>query len=106
MLRGSDIRRIYRCDNFFLQKVLQILLINTKLQITLILIRIRAMYVCLCKAVTSQQIEDAVVQGDSYAQIRQKYGVGTDCGCCGQSAKQLIRQTVANLPVCEFSEAS
>lgn len=64
------------------------------------------MYVCLCKAVTDRQIEEAVAQGDSYAQIRQKLGVATDCGCCGQSAKQLIRQTVSNLPACEFSAAS
>jgi len=63
------------------------------------------MYVCLCKAVTQQQIEQAVAEGDSYAQIRQKLGVGTDCGCCGQSAKQLVRERVANLPACEFSEA-
>lgn len=63
------------------------------------------MYVCLCKAVTQRQIQDAVAQGDSYAQIRQKLGVATDCGCCGQSAKQLVRQSVSSMPVCEFSEA-
>ncbi|MCD8522518.1 MAG: (2Fe-2S)-binding protein [Saccharospirillaceae bacterium] len=64
------------------------------------------MYVCLCKAVTQQQIEQAVGQGDTYAQIRQKLGVGTDCGCCGQSAKQMIREYTSRLPACEFAAAS
>ncbi len=63
------------------------------------------MYVCLCKAITQQQIEDAVEDGYSYAQIRQKYGVATDCGCCGQMAKQMIREKNAALPPCEFSAA-
>lgn len=64
------------------------------------------MYVCLCKAVTQQQLEQSVAQGDSYAQIRQKLGVGTDCGCCGQNAKQLVRDYTSKLPPCEFSAAS
>ncbi|MCT7357482.1 MAG: (2Fe-2S)-binding protein [Thalassobium sp.] len=64
------------------------------------------MYVCLCKAVTQQQIEQAVEQGDSYAQIRQKLGVGTDCGCCGQSAKQMVREHISRMPPCEFAVAS
>ena len=65
-----------------------------------------AMYVCLCKAVTQQQIEDAVDQGQSYAQVRQSLGVATDCGCCGQAAKQMIRERIQQLPPCEFAEAS
>ncbi|ASP40609.1 (2Fe-2S)-binding protein [Bacterioplanes sanyensis] len=64
------------------------------------------MYVCLCKAVTQQQIHDAVDQGHSYAQVRQNLGVATDCGCCGQAAKQVIRERVQQLPECEFSAAS
>ena len=64
------------------------------------------MYVCLCKGITEQQLQQAVEQGDSYAQIRQKMGVGTDCGCCGQSAKQMIREHINKMPVFEFAEAS
>lgn len=64
------------------------------------------MYVCLCKAVTQQQIENAVDQGHSYAQVRQSLGVATDCGCCGQVAKQLIRERTEALPACEFAAAS
>ncbi|MFY9178850.1 MAG: (2Fe-2S)-binding protein [Venatoribacter sp.] len=50
------------------------------------------MYVCLCKAVTSQQIQESVGEGHNYTQIREKLGVGTDCGQCGQCAKQLVRE--------------
>jgi len=63
------------------------------------------MYVCLCKAVTNQQVKEAVEQGQSYAEMRQSLGVATDCGCCGKVAKELIRQHVATLPPCEFAEA-
>ena len=85
--------------------------IKIKVQLIFILIQIfikveTTMYVCLCKGITQQQIQQAVENGDSYAQIRQKMGVGTDCGCCGQSAKQVIREHSNKMPVCEFAEAS
>lgn len=64
------------------------------------------MYVCMCKAITKQQVQEAVEQGRSYADIRQTMGVGTDCGCCGRHAKQFIRDCGDQLPVCEFAEAS
>jgi bacterioferritin-associated ferredoxin len=63
------------------------------------------MYVCLCKAVTQKQIEEAVEQGDGYAQVRQKLGVASDCGCCGQMAKKVIREHLQKMPECEFSAA-
>ena len=71
----------------------------------MILIWISNMYVCLCKAVTQQQIQDAAADGASYAKIRKELGVGTDCGCCGQCAKQIVRETANTLPACDFSEA-
>ena len=91
--------------------LLQILRITLKVQSIVILIQISIkvetpMYVCLCKGITQQQLQQAVENGDSYAQIRQKMGVGTDCGCCGQSAKQVIREHSNKMPVCEFAEAS
>tara|TARA_Y100001949_G_scaffold172281_1_gene176050 strand:+ start:3424 stop:3606 length:183 start_codon:yes stop_codon:yes gene_type:complete len=60
----------------------------------------------MCKAITKQQVQEAVEQGHSYADIRQNMGVGTDCGCCGRHAKQLIRDHASQMPVCEFAEAS
>lgn len=50
------------------------------------------MYICLCKAVTQKQIEHSVSQGANYAQLREELGVGTDCGSCGQCAKQLVNE--------------
>lgn len=50
------------------------------------------MYVCLCKAVTQQQIENSVAQGANYATVRETLGVGTDCGSCGQCAKQIVQE--------------
>lgn len=64
------------------------------------------MYICLCKAVTHQQVTQAVEQGQSYADIRKSLGVATDCGCCGQVAKKAIQDHLARMPVCEFAEAS
>lgn len=64
------------------------------------------MYVCLCKNITQKQLEEAVEQGYGYAQIRQNMGLATDCGSCGQNAKQIIRTHISKLPSCEFSEVS
>ncbi|MFK4753796.1 MULTISPECIES: (2Fe-2S)-binding protein [Oceanospirillaceae] len=61
------------------------------------------MYVCLCKAVTNQQVKDAVEQGQSYGEMRRSLGLATDCGCCGRVAKQLIQEHVRTLPECEFA---
>lgn len=63
------------------------------------------MYVCLCKAVTQKQIEHSVAQGADYAQVREELGVGTDCGSCGQCAKQVINELSSKQSLL-FSEAS
>ncbi len=56
------------------------------------------MYVCVCKGVTDRDIENKVIEGADYADIRRELGVATDCGSCGQSCKQLLKQyeTAAN----------
>jgi bacterioferritin-associated ferredoxin len=49
------------------------------------------MYVCLCHAVTDQEIRAAVGLGaDSLEAIGEHLGVGTRCGCCRETAAQLI----------------
>lgn len=63
------------------------------------------MYVCLCKAITDQQVQQAVEQGYSYAQIRKELGLATDCGYCGQNAKKVVNEHLAKMPQCEFAEA-
>jgi len=53
------------------------------------------MYVCLCKAVTDRQIRDMVNGGAcSYAEVRSKLGVATQCGKCGQQAKAIVQTSV------------
>ena len=64
------------------------------------------MYVCLCKGITQGQIQQAVDRGESYTQIRDNLGVGTDCGCCGLMAKQIVRDQAKKMPICEYQEAS
>lgn len=49
------------------------------------------MYVCLCKAVTDSEIVDAIDQGaNQLSHLEGSLGVGTGCGCCRESAQQLI----------------
>ena len=56
------------------------------------------MYVCICKAVTEKQIQQAVKSGvvESYKCLRDKTGLGTQCGKCGTEAKSFLQQCSAN----------
>ncbi len=52
------------------------------------------MYVCLCKAVTDQDIIDAVYDGaDNLHALQDHLGVATGCGTCTEMTEQLITQT-------------
>jgi len=54
------------------------------------------MYVCLCKAVTDQQIHEAVDNGvQSIAQLQEFCGAGTGCGRCREIAQELIDERLA-----------
>jgi bacterioferritin-associated ferredoxin len=54
-------------------------------------IRSASMYVCLCHGVTDREIRAAVDLGvDSLDAIGRHLGVGTRCGCCRDTAAQLI----------------
>jgi len=56
------------------------------------------MYVCICKGVTEGQIQQAVrQQGADYKAVREQLGVATDCGQCGQCAKQVIKECDTDL---------
>lgn len=53
------------------------------------------MYVCLCKGVTDKTIRRAVDNGlNSMRELRQEFGVGGQCGCCTQCAKEVLQQAV------------
>jgi len=50
------------------------------------------MYVCVCKAVTDQQIRTAIEQGlCSRKQLFQCFGVGADCGKCNPHVKEMLK---------------
>ncbi|AUM11598.1 (2Fe-2S)-binding protein [Ketobacter alkanivorans] len=51
------------------------------------------MYVCICKAVTEKHIQQAVKSGvNDYKELRDRTGVGSQCGKCGNDAKSCLRQ--------------
>lgn len=55
------------------------------------------MYICVCKAVTDQQILDAVEEGvQNVQQLGEACGAGTGCGHCRQTAQELIDKRLAD----------
>ena len=54
------------------------------------------MYVCLCKAVTDHEIREAVEDGAVHlGHLAERWGLGTGCGCCRETAQQVIDQHLA-----------
>ncbi|MDT4332652.1 (2Fe-2S)-binding protein [Methylomonas sp. MED-D] len=57
------------------------------------------MYICVCKAVTDRQVEQALNEGVcSRKQIMQCTGAGGVCGKCTASIKALIDENLRNQP--------
>lgn len=55
------------------------------------------MYVCICRAITDNQIRHEVAQGAmTLREVGQRLGVGTQCGKCGKHAKAVIREARSN----------
>ena len=49
------------------------------------------MFVCICAAVSDQQIKEAVREGaQSLDQLAVCLGVGTGCGCCREMAQEIL----------------
>ena len=52
------------------------------------------MYVCICAAVTDRQVRAAVADGaDTLDQLTFRLGVGAGCGCCRETAQQMLAET-------------
>ncbi len=52
------------------------------------------MYVCLCHGVTDREIRQAAEKGvSSMRQLGQELGVGTQCGRCACTARQILRES-------------
>ncbi len=51
------------------------------------------MYICLCKQITDQQIENAILDGaNSIKAIQDQLGASTQCGCCMDTIKDMIAE--------------
>lgn len=52
------------------------------------------MYVCLCKAVTDNQIREAVAGGATqFGQVRRDLGLASQCGKCGILAREVFNDS-------------
>jgi bacterioferritin-associated ferredoxin len=59
------------------------------------------MYVCLCKAVTDDQIRQAVENGAThFRQVRQELGLASQCGKCGILARDVFNESLERT-ICE-----
>ena len=55
------------------------------------------MYVCICKAVSDQDIKNAVLNGaEDLATIQAHLGAATGCGKCIEYTEQVINETLAS----------
>lgn len=56
------------------------------------------MYVCLCRGITDQDIQQAIEDGaESYREIRDLLDLGTCCGRCVPEAKAIIKSELAEI---------
>lgn len=52
------------------------------------------MYVCLCHGVTDRKIREAANNGvTSMRQLGKELGVGTQCGRCACTAREILRES-------------
>jgi bacterioferritin-associated ferredoxin len=54
------------------------------------------MYICICKAVTDQQLKQALAEGcASKRALCAKFGVGSQCGRCAPTLREFLDEHVA-----------
>ena len=57
------------------------------------------MYVCICRAVTEQEIRDAIALGAHTAHaLRKHLGVSTECGKCAREVRRILKDSQSNHP--------
>jgi bacterioferritin-associated ferredoxin len=62
------------------------------------------MYICLCNGVTDGQIRECAAQGAcSLNDLEHCLGVGTGCGRCRQTAKEVLRESGAESHAVAFA---
>jgi bacterioferritin-associated ferredoxin len=54
------------------------------------------MYVCLCHGITDKAIKQAVYEDGvgNMRELKQRFGVGSQCGTCIQLAQSIIDETI------------
>jgi bacterioferritin-associated ferredoxin len=58
----------------------------------------RAMYICLCNAVTNHDIRRAAADGvRGFADLQARTGCSDCCGCCESEARQVLHDAVIEL---------
>ena len=56
------------------------------------------MYVCICKGITDKAIRNAVLDGaNSFHDVSEQLGVGSQCGQCSCVAKTIIEETLSEI---------
>ena len=50
------------------------------------------MYVCLCKGITDSQVQTAIENGADYKTLREDLGIAMECGQCGNTCKEMMKQ--------------
>jgi bacterioferritin-associated ferredoxin len=64
------------------------------------------MFICVCRAITEQQIQEAAGRGVSTLKdLRNELGLAMDCGSCGRSAKECLRKARSAMS-CQTEEAA
>ncbi|ADE14601.1 BFD domain protein (2Fe-2S)-binding domain protein [Nitrosococcus halophilus Nc 4] len=51
------------------------------------------MYVCICRAVTDKQLQEAISEGtNNLRDLRRQLGVVSSCGKCGRCVREILQQ--------------
>lgn len=68
------------------------------------------MYVCICNAITDQQIRRAARNGvDNLYELRENLGVASSCGSCADHAQSILqeaRQSASAVPAMYYPATS
>jgi bacterioferritin-associated ferredoxin len=59
------------------------------------------MYVCVCNAITEREIRQCADLGaSSLADLRECLGVASCCGCCADSATEVLNEHAGAMSAC------
>lgn len=64
------------------------------------------MYICLCRAITDAQLQQAVEDGtcSSLREAGERLGVATGCGKCGKHARTVIQEAMRSRSPAEVGQ--